>query len=84
MTPSQLDRLKQVFDEKRSEWIADGHLGEWALIGGDEQLVGFFKTYEAVVSGAQETFGQDVCLLQQVLDEDRTEIINNVYWEAYP
>ncbi len=76
-----LSRLKAVFDEKRQEWLAAGHLGKWALLG-DDSLRGFYDSYEEAVLVAAEAYGQKPCLLQQVLEEDKTDTIQHVFWAA--
>ena len=76
-----LSRFKVIFDEKRKEWLTAGHLGKWALLG-DDGLRGFYDSYEGAVNAAADAYGPKPCLLQQVLEEDKTDTIQHVFWAA--
>ena len=77
--PADLEDLKAEFDRHRSEWIAKGHAGEFVVLGSPEDVT-FHATYEAAVAHAAETFGDRICLIQQLLREDRTETVRHVFW----
>lgn len=76
---TELDELKTAFDKKRSEWIAAGHEGKWVVLGAS-QGPSFHTDYEGAVAYAAKTYGQKLCLIQQVLKQDRIENIQHVFW----
>ena len=76
---ADLGALKAYFDQHRQEWLRAGREGQWALIGEDRRT-SFHPTYAAAVQEAARVYGPKTCLIQEVLEEDRTESIQHVFW----
>ena len=74
---SDLDRLHEVFEAHRQEWLDEGHEGDWAVVT-DDGAHGFYGTYEDAYLAAANAFGDGAFLLQQVLPEDRIESVQHV------
>ena len=76
---TELDKLKEVFDRHRQEWIEAGHEGKWVVLGAAANAR-FHATYADAVGYAANAYGQATCLIQQVLKQDRIESIQHVFW----
>ncbi len=76
---SELDELREVFNRHRSEWIAQGRAGEWAVVT-EAGAHGFYPTYETAYMAASTALGDAPFLLQEVLPEDRIEHIQLLDW----
>jgi hypothetical protein len=72
-----LERLRQIFDRHRADWLDQGHEGQWAIVT-EDGAQGFYDLYEHAYLEAEAKLGGLPYLLQQVLREDRVEQIQLV------
>jgi hypothetical protein len=62
------------FHRHRAEWIAEGRLGKWVVLKGEEVL-GFFASFAEAYAAGSARFGPGPFLVKCVQEKDDVAII---------
>ena len=74
-----LETETAIFEEKRLQWIAEGHENEFAVVFG-EDLLSFFPTLEEAFTAGTDTYGDAEFLVKRVTPHDDVQTIQRVHW----
>jgi len=68
----------EVFQANRTEWIKEGHEGQWVVILGS-RVIGFFADFNSAANAAVEDGSSQERLIKPVLKDDEVGKVQRVF-----